>query len=208
MKTPKNGSRSLIPALAVGALLLLSAEACGDSDGDPATHPESVADGGDADADEADGASPKSDADIARIDSGDTSPKACNTLTIAGAPVGVQRAVTDPAPTPTGGAIEDGTYFLTEYVIFGRPKAIGPAPFLRSKLVVQGGVWEAVTADPTDATSAKTESIAASTTGTTLTLTRTCDAQPAQSYSYSFLGKELRYYNGKAEIAALIFTKQ
>ncbi len=75
----------------------------------------------------------------------------CNALTVDGVPPSTISAVTAPAPAPVGGVIEDGTYFAVQYVIYGRPKAVPEAPYVRSKVVVTGNVWQAANADPVKA---------------------------------------------------------
>jgi hypothetical protein len=138
-----------------------------------------------------------------------------NALSLDGDSASVARAVTDIAPTPAGGVIEDGTYVATEYVTYGRPAAVAPIPFIRSKLVISGGTWQSVTASASeDANAGKPETIQASTSGTNLSLTKVCPtAQTTETYGYTFTTneagtKQLRYFNGVAEVSALTFEKQ
>lgn len=133
---------------------------------------------------------------------------ACNALTLEGSPVATMRAVTLPAPAPTGGLIEDGTYFLTESVIFGRPSDVPAQPWIRSKLVVRAGVWEQVNAGPGLGDASRAESLRASTSGVTLTLTKTCQPQAPQSFPYSATPGGFTTYTGRAEVLGMVYVRQ
>ncbi len=135
----------------------------------------------------------------------------CNALTVDGVPPSTISAVTAPAPAPVGGVIEDGTYFAVQYVIYGRPKAGPEAPYVRSKVVGTGNVWQAANADPVKAP-VTNETLQVTTSGNVLTIGKTCPAQSGQPYPYSVFEvagkKRFAYYNGKAEVGALIYEKQ
>lgn len=157
------------------------------------------------------------DAGGGRDDVATTDPSAasCNALSLEGVSAAVTRAVTDIAPLPTGGVIEDGTYVATDYVIYGRPANVAPVPFVRSKLVISGGTWQSVTESAAaDGGAFNAETAHASTSSTTLSLTKVCPTgQTKQTHGYTFATngagtKQLRYFNGMVEVGAITFEKR
>lgn len=204
---------SLVAPLACGAFAVA---ACTNDEQDgavPTERPDSSSQPPDAPGDLAEAG----DARDARDDGAfiDAKTSSCNPLNLDGVTAAVKRAVTDIAPSPTGGIIEDGTYVATEYVIYGRLAAVPPSPFVRSKLVISGGTWQSVTGSPSgDAGAFNAETVQASTSSTTLTLIKACPkAGPSQTYGYTFATneggtKQLRYFNGTVEVGAITFEKQ
>jgi hypothetical protein len=142
---------------------ILLAMACGPADEGPT---------GGADAGEGD--STVADMRVAERASEAEAAAACNALQLDAPAVGLTYDTAAP-PAPMGGAIADGTYFLTTQLVY--ETASGPTfPLGRSKVTIAGPLWHEVYGDP-EPNSVNPDKRTTSTmiaTGTSLTLTRTC----------------------------------
>lgn len=204
---------SLVALVAWGALVMV---ACADEKQNGAVSPRDRPDGSSTGDDFGD-AGDAGHARDARDDDAtiDASAASCNAVSLDGVTAAVVRAVTESAPAPTGGIIEDGTYVATDYVIYGRPANIPAAPWVRSKLVISGGTWESATGWASgDGGAPNPQTLHASTSSTTLSLTKVCPkAQATETYDYTFATddagtKHLRYFNGTVEVGAITYEKQ
>ena len=118
---------------------------------------------------------------------------------------------TDPVPTPLGGEIADGTYFITEFL--AHTSVLLPThPFIRAKIVISGTTWQEVEGSPDfdelDPPSHYTST--ATTNGTQISVTRSCPSvgQP-ESAGYTATPESLTLHVVDAGIAvSTVLTKQ
>jgi hypothetical protein len=134
----------------------------------------------------------------------------CNELVLDAPAVGFT-FTTDPVPTPLGGEIADGTYFLTAYL--AHTSVLLPTdPFLRAKFVVTGTTWEHVEGSPDfDATNPPRHFTSTATTNATqISVTRSCPSVgETESAGYTATPEGFTLYIVDAGISVeTVFTKQ
>jgi hypothetical protein len=81
----------------------------------------------------------------------------------------------NPAPTPLGGELVDGSYFVLKEIVYGATS--GPAlPLARTKVLIAGKSWQDVEGEPEPdgVNPDRHHTSALSVTGTQLSLTRSC----------------------------------
>ena len=134
----------------------------------------------------------------------------CNELELDAPAVGFT-FTTDPVPTPLGGEIADGTYFLTAYL--AHTTVLLPTdPFIRGKIVITGTTWELVEGSPDfdDANPPRHFTSTATANATQITTTSTCPSsgQP-ESAGFTATPDDLTLYIVDAGIAIeTVLTKQ
>ena len=140
-------------------------------------------------------------------------PAVCNSLTLDGVATATIEAVTDQAPAPAGGTLEDGTYVLVKAVVYGATEAVAPSPFSKEKLVVEGDSVQKVSLNGTETSDSTTETFTMN--GSALTIATTCpkaDDERTATYSVTTQGGKTQlavYYGDATEgIIATIYTKQ
>jgi hypothetical protein len=134
----------------------------------------------------------------------------CNELELDAPPAGFSYDA-DAAPEAMGGELLDGTYFLTTQIMFGTPS--GPTlPFGRTKITIEGDVWQEVTGDAEDGSVNQDQHIIRTleVSGTTLTLTRICPNATAPretEYTVDDAGFTVYIMDGGKTIGT-VFSKQ
>jgi hypothetical protein len=148
------------------------------------------------------------------VDSGggaDTSMAACNTV-MNGAPVVNIDLATGPTPTPTGGTVADGTYYVTKVEIYGAPGDGGTTNnTYQSTNVVKAGTYNAVTKNDLNPQSASTGTF--TTSGSKITIEQSCPAAgPVPLTAFSSDGVKTVLLFGSAGLAGATevytYTKQ
>jgi hypothetical protein len=154
--------------------------AAGCSSGNPSTSPE---DGGHADSQHTTDANGGQDAGIDSATEAEAAAEAatvCNTLANTAPAVPVQTIAADP-PASTGGTIADGTYWMTEVVIYTGPD--GPSETSgtsQTTIQITGPTIQTVSAgDP------PTTTVTLATSGTAFTSTDTCGDAMVRQGTYS-----------------------
>jgi hypothetical protein len=138
-------------------------------------------------------------------DSADPADEGCNDLVNDGPEV---RDVVQagPAPTPSGGTIEDGTYELTALNYFGVNPPVSSG-VTREVLVIAGTTAEAVVIDIYGGESRFTFNI--TTSGTTIISDVTCSGESSSTASFTATLTEFRSYDGALEwIVEAVFSKR
>lgn len=165
---------------------------CGDDGGGPDGGPGS--DGAAADADPL-----LPDADPSQPDAAPGSPDAsgaCNQLSNP-APAVERTLVAQSEPAAAGGTIVDGTYHRTAHVIYTGPggQTGGSGQSFRETAMIAGGVYDHVL-EAVEASVTLRQSHTLSTSGTVITLTRTCGSLslPLTGYTVTDGGQTLILY--------------
>lgn len=114
-------------------------------------------------------------------------------------------------PESTGGEIADGTYFITSQVLY--TDATLPSVDLgRTAVVISGDTWQEVSGDPEpDGVNPDQHTTSTlSTSGTTLTLARSCpDSGPAEALDYSVTKDGfIVYAMDRGDTFATVFSRQ
>jgi hypothetical protein len=126
---------------------------------------------------------------------------ACNTLANA-APEITSATTTAAMPAPTGGTIVDGTYFLTASTVY---ESTSTGSKLQETITIAGGTLSSVKRGVTNPTDRTTWSY--STSGTTVTVTRTCPSSKTQMLGFTAGGATLTTFDTVANISKT-YTKQ
>jgi hypothetical protein len=160
------------------------------------------------------GTTPKNDAAAPVTDTGtkDTGPGgACNTLTNTATEAN-QSTVKGNAPAATGGTIADGTYFLSEFVLYdptGTDEAPSPSG-LNVTMSIKGTAMDSIQTLPDSTSQTFAETFV--TNGTKLQRTLSCPkAGPDLEAVYTVAGNKLTIFetdpNSKL-VAGNVYTKQ
>jgi hypothetical protein len=124
--------------------------------------------------------STSSDAGAGEASSGGEAAASCNDLVNAAPAVTIQQVVGDP-PSPGGGAIVDGTYWLTGATIFtGASDPSGPSGTAQTTIRITG-----TTMDVAASGSPPTRTLTLTTSGTSITATDTCPDTDASQATYT-----------------------
>lgn len=142
--------------------------------------------------------------------SGSSAGPACNALALD-APAIDFTYDAGKAPEPTGGAVADGTYFLSAEIAYEAPP-LGTVSFGRTQIEIAGDVWQEVRGDAEDdsVNPIRHTTNTFSVSGTTLTLERTCpSANDPESAGYTATETSLTLYvNDRGKVFGTVFTKQ
>lgn len=176
----------------IAFVLAFAAFACSSSESTPSSTPVAL-DAGDAAPVSPDDASPPAEASVA-----DTAVPACNALAQLDALITLEQVATA-APTPTGGAITDGTYLLTAYRRYtGLGGPSGPLPERRfhETATYKGTELQVNFGEPTFNVQ---ETYKHEVSGNTFVHTRVCPAAPAAVYPgfYSATADTIRYFEDR-----------
>jgi hypothetical protein len=130
-----------------------------------------------------------------------TKPNACNTLVNDATAITYVEIVASTAPTPTGGAMVDGTYHLTSITLYSpNGKATKIPVSLKNTVNVHGNVVDQVFDGTKTGPSGKTETIAErstetfTTSGSTVTYTMTCPEAKSRTGAYSVKGSTMTLF--------------
>jgi hypothetical protein len=172
-----------------------------------------AADGGSADVGSTDSAMGADQEAAATQDSGASDVEAgCNNLANTAPSVQEENVSTAP-PTPKGGTIPDGKYFLTAAKVYTGPGGASGPTAVTDQLtdVVSAGTFQYVEAVTGGTGSGGVYSGTIATSGTTLTLTFTCGGTGKSAYStFDSDGTTVTVYGSltAGQTSALTFTKQ
>jgi hypothetical protein len=125
------------------------------------------------------------------------------------APLVQQMNVAGDPPTPMGGTVVDGTYFITAASVYGSDAGVGPTGnnFQNMSVVSGGGTLYALVAGVGNGASMSNGTIA--TSGANITLTQTCPSNDVLAFNrFDATGTTLTVYTSTPPVSALTFTKQ
>jgi hypothetical protein len=133
----------------------------------------------------------------------------CNDLVLDAPAVGLTYDVAAP-PTPIGGTMADGTYFLTAQIAY--ETASGPTiPLGRTKAVIAGTTWQEIDGDPAPGSvnPDRRFTYTLDTAGTSFTLTRTCPSPFQVSLTYTAEATRFTaFVQDRGKTIGTVFTKQ
>lgn len=134
-----------------------------------------------------DGPAPDTGSDTAHADGGDDARLACNALTLTGVAPANRRGSGASAPTPSGGTVADGTYWLSEAIYYGQP-GLAPFPLMRAKVVIAGTTMQTIEGDPEPGgvNPDRTFTDAISVRATTVVITPVCPSTSAAPLTVGF----------------------
>jgi energy-converting hydrogenase Eha subunit B len=112
-------------------------------------------------------------------------------------------------PTPTGGTITDGTYFLTAAAVYGADAAVGPtgASYQDMTVLSGGGTTYALVSGVGNDAQFSNGTVA--TIGTGIAITQTCPSNMVYPYPrYSVAGTTITLFSSGATTTVLTYSKQ
>jgi hypothetical protein len=168
--------------LVFGIAALMLAAGCSSSSG--GTSPSDAGGDHDAGAEPTDGAMPEEDGappgEDAAADAPAEAATVCNMLANSAAVITYSQVSQNP-PTPQGGTMVDGTYFMTAANIYTGPNGpSGPSGMAQTTIQVTAGTIQIVeTGQP------PTQTVTLATSGTSFTATQTCPGSKVTQGSYT-----------------------